>query len=111
MKDNELVTQLVELVGPTLVALTASTTDRDNVNKWITGHLPLTGHQRSRLEVAHECLSLVIETEGEDVARAWFIGSNTGITDTSPCEALCGGDFEEVRLSAKRMVGSEQMGA
>ena len=111
MKDSELVAQLTTFVGPTLVAIASSTADRNNVNKWIAGDLPLTTAQRTRLEVALECLALVTEVESKDVARAWFIGSNTGIAETSPCEALCSGEFEEVRLSAKRLVDFEQMGA
>lgn len=110
MNDAELSGKLIDLIGPTLVALASGSSNRHSPMLWRGGVVRMTGPQRQRLETALECLEAIERTEGQDMGRAWFIGANTGEDLTSPAEALCEGRLEDVRLSMKRFIDPEQMG-
>lgn len=110
MSDVELVTELMAFIGPTLVGVTAHAAYRSDSRNWAAGELDLQPDQRERLELAYKLLNDIAEEKGNDMARAWFIGSNVGIDEISPCEGLRDGLFDEVRISAKRFLDPEEMG-
>lgn len=57
-----------------------------------------------RLECAHHIWQMVSAAEGDDVARAWFVGGNPWMRDDSPVTAIREGRFEEVANAAKACV-------
>lgn len=110
MSDTELVNELMALIGPTLVGVTAHATYRSDSRNWAAGELDLQSEQRDRLKLAYELINDIAEEQGDDMARAWFIGSSVGLDEISPCEGLRDGLFDEVRNSAKRFLDREEMG-
>lgn len=104
--DSELVEKLVGILGPTLVFIAASAKYRSDVKHWQAGD-PMANGQHERLQVADECLQEIIDRDGAGIARAWFIGRNTGQFEISPAEALGEGSFDLVRQSAKQLVNDE----
>ncbi len=97
-------------LGPTLLALTANAASAEEITAWARGEGSPAAEQTERLLVADECFSIVEEVEGADVARAWFIGQNTGSDEISPAEAICAQEFDDVRIAARRMASGELMG-
>lgn len=100
--------EMYNRVGPTLVALLMNADNRWDVTAWLTGAESPTETQIERLDFALELFDLVAaanrtdENDGADMARVWFIGANTGISDTTPAEAIRAGAFDAVRTSATR---------
>jgi hypothetical protein len=106
---SELARQLVQHLGPTLVALTAGVRDRKLPHKWAQadGPRPRDG-ALARLQVAHRCWNILATSESEDVARSWFIGANPRLGEESPAVAIREGEdrFREVIAAAVAFVGS-----
>ena len=111
MTDGQIITELSQAVGPTLTALAAGIMDRSTLRDAATDRVELVHGARIRLALAHELFNDVAEARGDDSARAWFIGANTGPTHMSPAEAIRDGHFEAVRSSARRFCDREEMGA
>lgn len=109
LTNQQLIDELVRLVGPTLTAFTAHATNRAELvlDRWRQDATSLHPGKRERLELAYELLNDVAEADSEDVARAWFIGANCGPSLVSPAEAIRDGRFDEARLSAKRLINDE----
>jgi len=110
LSDSQLVRELCEFIGPTLVALTSGTTDRSVVTAWITGTKKLKLLERNRLETAHRLLNDIAEQDSNDMARVWFIGANCGPETGSPCEALRDDRLDDAMASANRWLSPEEMG-
>ena len=110
MKDTELAEKLIELIGPTLVSFAGGSTSDHSAEMWCVGTIAMPSVVRQRLELALECLETIEQSETQDIARAWFIGANTGSELTSPAEALREGQLDDVRISMKRLLDHELMG-
>lgn len=91
-------------LGATLTAVLSGTRSRDDVGAWFNAHKTPDVDQLKRLRFASEMFTKVSRTEGPDVARSWFIGANVGDDGDSPVTAIREGRFEEVRISATRMI-------
>ena len=111
MDSRTLTLALVDKLGPSLLALTANASSPDEVEAWARGDQSPTSEQLERLQVANECFSMVEQAESAEVARAWFLGKNTGSREISPAEAVRAQEFDDVRISAQRMVNDEFMGS
>ena len=107
MNDAELSKRLIDIVGPSLVALAAGSRNQHVAELWLGGRIAMSNPERQRLDAALECLQTVAESEGAETARAWFIGRNVGTDETSPAEALCEGRLEDVRRSMHRLINDE----
>lgn len=95
---------LVDKLGPTLVAAFTGARKRSEIDAWLNRDKAPSAEQCRRLEEAHTNFLSVAASEGEDTARAWFIGSNVGEDETSPVEALAQDQFDEVRASANALI-------
>jgi len=81
----ELARQLVSHLGPTLVAGLAGVRDRKLPHKWaIDGGPTPRPEALARLQVAHRAWEALATSEGEDIARAWFIGANPRLDEVPP---------------------------
>ncbi|MFF0489299.1 hypothetical protein ACFYTQ_09765 [Nocardia sp. NPDC004068] len=101
----ELARQLVQQLGPTLVALIAGVRDRKLPHKWaqIGGPRPRDA-ALARLQVAHRCWILLADNESPDVARSWFIGANPRLGEESPAVAIREDRFADVIAAAVTFV-------
>ena len=103
---KEIVEELVQLIGPTLTALSSGAVEHSTVEAWLNGLEPEVS-QEERLRFALEVLSDVAELNGNDVARAWFIGASCQNFTTAPFEAIRTGYFNSVRNSARRFINDD----
>lgn len=111
LTDKQLIEELDQAIGPTLMALVADVKSKLTLKDVVNGNVELTSQARARLALAHQLFNDVAEAQhSTDIARAWFIGSNTGPSATSPAEAIREGHFHDARASAQRMCGQEDMG-
>ncbi|HET6622520.1 MAG TPA: hypothetical protein VFG56_01150 [Candidatus Saccharimonadales bacterium] len=109
LSDKELIDELVRFIGPTLTAFTAHSTVRAEfvLDEWRNGTGVLHPGKRERLEVAYKLLNDVAEADGEDTARAWFIGANSGSNRISPAESIRRGEFTDAKASARSLIRDE----
>lgn len=105
LRPAELARQLVAHLGPTLVAVLAGVRDRKLPHKWANEGGPTPRPEAlQRLQVAHRAWIAVATAEGEDIARAWFIGANPRLDETPPYLAIRDGEFNKVMAAAAAFV-------
>lgn len=79
MNVHQVARELVAALGPTLVASLSGTKDRELPAEWAKPDGPEPGPGFAQcLQFAHEQWARLAAGEGEDTARAWFIGGNPG---------------------------------
>lgn len=101
LSTAELVRQLAQHLGPSVVAVLAGVRDSKLPHKWAKEDGPRPRDEAlRRLQVAHRAWSAVAASEGESVARAWFIGANPRLSEKPPFIAICEGDFRSVMEAA-----------
>lgn len=85
MDVREVVRLLNDTLGPTLVAALSGSHDPEIAQRWALedGPEPDAGAVK-RLLLAHKAWTLVSNSEGDDVARSWFVGENPCLGDGSP---------------------------
>ncbi|MGM7679487.1 hypothetical protein [Microbacterium sp. A94] len=107
VSSNQLVRDLTDSLGPTLVAALAGV-GRAEVNEWAAGPgtEPSVEIQR-RLTVAHEVWADVSESDGASVARGWFIGGNPWLYEQTPVSAIREDRHAEVRRAAVAFVDGD----
>jgi len=105
MDIHEVARQLNNHLGPTLVAALAGTPDRKLPIRWAKadGPTPGAGYTR-RLQLAHRAWTHVAGAEGDHVARAWFLGGNPVLGETTPLTAIRTDRGEELMLAVKVLV-------
>ena len=100
--------KLVELVGPTLAALTTGAPKRAIVEDWVDGSTTPDDSQCERAALALEMLGAITKHESAAVARQWFIGANTFVEgvdeEMAPALAIREGHYSEVRTSAAECI-------
>ena len=102
MDVHELVRQLTVHLGPTLVATLANVRSRQMPHKWAQADGPIPSPEsHRRLMAAHRIWSAISEREGDDTARAWFIGANPRLGEEAPSFVLRKGDLKEVLAAAQ----------
>ena len=99
------VKELVQVLGPKLVAYIGGVTETRAVQQWSMGDReprdPIPGRLRLTLRIA----LLISGSDSAQVAQAWFQGLNPQLEDRSPARLLREGDMDEVGplvLSAAR---------
>jgi hypothetical protein len=58
----------------------------------------------ARLQVAHRTWVALATAEGEDVARAWFVGANPRLKEIPPYLVIRSGEFGKVVAAATAFV-------
>lgn len=101
---------LISVLGPTLVA-TLSGVDRSVARSWMSsdGDVP-SGEVAERLLFARDAWQRVSAAEGDDVARAWFVGGNPWLKDDTAIMAIREGRFAEVSAAAQALVDDSWSG-
>lgn len=94
--------RLTAVLGPTLVSTLAGSTDLRAATGWGSPDGPLPSAYASlRLECAYDAWQKISAAEGDDVARAWFVGRNPWLGDDSPITAIREARFGDVNNAAK----------
>lgn len=85
MDIHDLVRELVENVGPTVVQTMAGVKDRSMPREWAKpdGPTPRTDAQQ-RLRLGHRVWRTIERTEGPHVALAWLVGANPRLGEDLP---------------------------
>lgn len=97
---QDLVSNLSEKLGPKLVAFVAGK-GSSTVSRWRTGNIQPTEEALRPLRTAYQVFTLLESEESDHTIRAWFIGLNPQLDDTSPAEALRDGMYREVITAAR----------
>jgi hypothetical protein len=96
----DIVKALLEMFGPGLVAFMAGDVERKTVTRWSEG-----GNARreseERLRLAFQAMQLLLSRDSAHTVRAWFIGLNPQLDDTSPAQALHDDQLRDVLIAAK----------
>ncbi len=82
------VQELVDALGPTLVAAAAGVKDRKAPAQWIAGRGVRDADVERRLRLAHRALSAISAVDGPGVARSWFLGGNPLLAESTPITAI-----------------------
>lgn len=107
-EPHELVRELNEGLGTTLVAALAGSKNRAQPYEWAKagGSTPRAAAW-NRLQFAHQIWRDVEEAEGAGVARRWFIGGNPLLSEQSPISAIRDDRHAEVRRAAQAFVDGD----
>jgi hypothetical protein len=100
-----LVRELLDHLGPTVVAALAGVRDRTQPYRWSIEDGPTPRDASlSRLQVAYRAWSTIVESDGVNVARAWFIGANPRFDERAPYLVIRDGLFSDVLAAAEEFV-------
>jgi hypothetical protein len=102
---REIARRLNGALGATLVASLAGNKDPKISYGWelVDGPEPDNEAMR-RLQFAHAQWLTITASEGEQVGRTWFIGSNPLLDQDTPVDAIRENRFKEVAAAAAAMV-------
>jgi hypothetical protein len=104
MGIREIVRRLNAALGPTLVAGLAGAKDKRISHKWAPQDGPEPNPAATRrLMDGYRAWSEVPQSQGEHVARLWFIGSNPWLGEDSPVEALMEDRFKVLHAAVQAM--------
>lgn len=94
---------LQEVLSRRLTAYIANVRDAKTVTRWASGEVSEIRDLETerRLRTAYEITQLLLAEESPQTVRAWFIGLNPQIDDTSPAEAIYEGRLKEALLAAR----------
>lgn len=82
---EEVVKQLVDLLGLKTVAQLGGVGETRAVSQWMSGRAP---QRPNVLRFALQIASMILNNRDADVARAWFHGSNPHLSDRVPVFVL-----------------------
>jgi hypothetical protein len=102
---REITRRLNSALGATLVASLAGSKDPKISYKWARADGPEPKNDAvRRLQFAHTQWLAITASEGEHVARMWFIGSNPLLDYDTPVDAIRENRFKEAAAAAAAMV-------
>lgn len=101
---KDVATYLQSLLSRRLVAYIAGVKDAKSVSRWASGEVEPREDSEQRLRVAFEITQLLIEFDSPGIIKAWFIGLNPQLGDTSPAEALHEEQLKEVKAAARAFI-------
>jgi hypothetical protein len=89
--------ELREILGARLVAYIGSVHETRAVREWAEGRRgPSSGAVERRLRLAYGVARCIADTDGPEIAQAWFQGLNPLLDDVSPARLLREGDLDVV---------------
>jgi hypothetical protein len=95
-QKNEKLEYLIKHAGLSYLAKALGSNDAGFPSQWAEGSITPSSDHRNRLEVTHRHFAAISETHGLQTARAWL---------TDVAWLIAADRFEEVRVSAVRMLG------
>jgi hypothetical protein len=100
---RELAGHLQEILSRRLTAYIAGVQDGKTVSRWASGEISeVRDHDvERRLRVAYEISTLLLIHDSPQTVKAWFIGLNPQLEDTSPAEAIHEGNLKQALRAAR----------
>lgn len=92
----EVVAQLREILGSTLVAYIGSVRETRAVRQWADGTRTPSRDVLTRLRMAYRIAALLRERDSAGVIQAWFQGMNPRLDDVAPARLLREADLDEI---------------
>jgi len=92
----DVVASLRSILGARLCAYLGSVKETRAVNEWADGMRVPGAETQRRLRLALQVAQTIADTDGAEVARAWFQGLNPHLEDRSPARLLREGNIDEV---------------
>lgn len=103
LEPQEIAKILKRHLGTKLLALLAGVEGR-TVNRWAAGQDAPRDSHAARLRIAYQAFLIMEPVEAPPTIRAWFMGMNPQLDDSSPAEALAEDQFREVLSAARAFV-------
>jgi len=101
---REIVRRLNGSLGATLVAALAGASDARTAREWARHDGPKPSPDASkRLRFAHDVWRMVAESEGAEVARAWFTGASPWLDNDTAVNAIRVGRLVAVADAARAL--------
>lgn len=91
---KQVVQDLIDLLGPTVVATIGGVNETRAVMQWLKGRKPQRPHV---LRFALQLARMIAVKEDVAMIRAWFQGTNPGLQDRSPALLLRSKPLEEIQ--------------
>lgn len=108
MSVHEVARELVDGLGPTLVAALTGSKDRKLPSKWAKDDGPEPSPDFvNRLQFGHRAWRMIALDEGATVARQWFIGGNPYLGEVTPLTAIRSDRGGDVIAAAESFVAGE----
>lgn len=101
----ELIGELRGILGAKLVAYIGSVRETRAVREWAEGTRTPKGDTTRRLRLAFQVAKGIAESDGPEIAQAWFQGLNPLLGDVSPARLLRDGDLE---TDGQRVIAAER---
>lgn len=98
---SELVAELIDGLGPTLVQAMTGTKDRGMPARWARGDVTPRSRTQEQLRLGYRVWSMLLAEEGPQVAGAWLSGANPRLDEMTPITAIR-------ELRAAEVVGAAQ---
>lgn len=104
---NELARSLQELLTRQLTTRIAGVKDGKTVTRWVSGEITdiRNFEVEQRLRTAYEIAQILLVSDQPSTVKAWFIGPNPLLSDSSPVDAIGAGQFKEAISAAKAFGG------
>lgn len=97
---GRVVTELVEILGATTVAIIGGVTETRAVHQWTMGREP---HREHVLRFALQIARMIAEeSDGYEAVRAWFQGSNPMLDDAIPALLLRSEQLDKIQAPLMR---------
>lgn len=91
---EDVVRELVALLGATTVAVVGGVKETRAVTQWLSGRAPQRPHV---LRFALQLGSMIANQGTNEIARAWFHGSNPQLGDAIPMMLLRDGELRDIQ--------------
>lgn len=92
---------LQDSLGQKLVAYMTGVKDPNTVGRWASGAVEPRSGNDERLRTIFQIFNLLMDQESRHTVRAWFVGLNPQLDDTSPATAIAEGNVKDVMVAAK----------
>jgi hypothetical protein len=91
---EDVVKELVSILGATTVALIAGVSETRAVTQWTTGRVP---QRPNVLRFTFQISSMILSVHDPDIVRSWFHGSNPHLRDRTPAFMLRDEPLHEIQ--------------
>jgi hypothetical protein len=85
---HEIAAFLRQHLGQRMTAYISGVNDPKMVTHWIARRNTPRDQPQMRLREGYQAARLVVDTYGDETAKAWFFGSNTRLDDRAPAYVL-----------------------
>ncbi len=109
---TDIVVFLRDHVGQKFTAYMSGLNDPKEVGAWTTGKVKPQTPKDMRLRYAYRVVRMLVESYGDDTAKAWLFGTNTRLNDEAPAyllrHAQVPDDFRDIVPVARAFAGASE---